>query len=281
MKRLSAWILGSLLMTAVAGHGVRAEEDGKSVHIEVAFMSVPKGGDQAYLDVERLWRKFQIARREAGVVKDWMVFRVERVHGPSTDYQYAVLNFYDSWAQLNAPRTGEIWSRFFDKLTAAEQQQVMQTDKVRDMLRVNLWSLEATALPWQWSEDQVKTGFTGNVGFMKSKAFGHLDLEKTVYQKLWAKAAAEGYVRDWHCWRQRYPSGKQAPYDLIAAVIQPEKKDRKPFPEGWWKEAVTELFPERAEKLMAETTAARDIPIRERWVPLMSTWLPSFASQSE
>jgi len=64
-------------------------------------------------------------------------------------------------------------------------------------------------------------------------------------------------------------------------VIQSEKKDRKPFPEGWWKEAVTELFPERAEKLMAETAAARDIPIRERWVPLMSTWLPSFASQSE
>ena len=75
MKRLSAWILGSLLMTAVAGHGVRAEENGKSVHIEVAFMSVPKGGDKAYLDVERIWRKFQIARREAGVVKDWMVFR--------------------------------------------------------------------------------------------------------------------------------------------------------------------------------------------------------------
>ena len=157
----------------------------------------------------------------------------------------------------------------------------MQTGKVRDMLRVNLWSLEATALPWQWSEDQVETGFTGNVGFMKSKAFGHLDLEKTVYQKLWAKAAAEGYVRDWHCWRQRYPRGKQAPFDLIAAVIQPEKKDRKPFPEGWWKEAVTELFPERAEKLMAETAAAGDIPIRERWVPLMSTWLPSFAPQSE
>ena len=31
---------------------------------------------------------------------------------------------------------------------------------------------------------------------MKSKAFGHLDLEKTVYQKLWALAAAENCDRE-------------------------------------------------------------------------------------
>ncbi|NLS98057.1 MAG: hypothetical protein GXX96_38475 [Planctomycetaceae bacterium] len=63
----------------------------------VEFMQVPEGGDELYLKVEELWRnKVHAVRQAAGLVNQWVLFKVERSEGPTTDYNYAVVHLFDS-----------------------------------------------------------------------------------------------------------------------------------------------------------------------------------------
>jgi len=252
-----------VVMAAVTFQLPSVRGEAETAFLEVTHMSVPEGGDEDYLAMERVYSKFHRARRDAGLIKGWVVWKVTRTHGPKSDYNYVVVTVYESWNHLNKGNidTRKIYESFSDK----EKALMAKTGKIRKMQRVQLWGLEASALPWKWDRRNENTSDTILLGFMKSKNFQHLDLEKNIYQKVWAKAVDEGYQVDWHLWRQRYPFGEKIPYDLIAAHFVPDSKNRKSMPDNWFQKTTKELFPDQADGLSEKTNAARDIPIVEEW----------------
>ncbi len=258
-------ISAAVVVTAVTFQLSSARGEAETAFLEVTHMSVPEGGGEEYLAMERVWSKFHRARRDAGLIKGWGVFKVKRTHGPKSDYNYGVVTVYESWDHLNKGGGYIDGDKISDSLSDKEKALMARTGKIRKMQRVQLWGLEASALPWKWGRERKNVSDTILFGFMKSKNFQHLNLEKNIYQKIWAKAVDEGYQVDWHLWRQRYPFGEKIPYDLIAAHFVPDSKNRKSMPDNWFQKTAKELFPDQADSLGEKTNAARDIPIVEEW----------------
>ena len=176
MKIIHRVISAAVVVTAVTFQLSSARGEAETAFLEVTHMSVPEGGGEEYLAMERVYSKFHQARRDAGLIKGWHVFKVKRTHGPKSDYNYVVVTVYESWNHLNKGNIDgrKIYNSFSDK----EKALMARTGKIRKMQRVQLWGLEASALPWKWGRDRKNVSDTILLGFMKSKNFQHLDLEK-------------------------------------------------------------------------------------------------------
>ena len=153
MKIIHRVISAAVVVTAVTFQLSSARGEGQTAFLEVTHMSVPEGGGEEYLAMERVWSKFHRARRDAGLIKGWGVFKVKRTHGPKSDYNYVVVTVYESWDHLNKVGNGNNGGGYIDRdkisdsLSDKEKALMARTGKIRKMQRVQLWGLEASALP--------------------------------------------------------------------------------------------------------------------------------------
>ena len=264
-------IISTLIATAVvllACSPSIAQETGKpTLYAEVQYMQVPAGGDDLYLQVEKAWKKIHSIRRDAGIVTQWVVCKVKRTEGPPGDYNYAVIHIFDSWDKLKKLYPSGLLEGKL-ALTDAEQQAINKTREARTMVRTQLWELDEVAVPSRMESADFDDTLV--LSLMKSKDLDrHVALEREVWKKIWAEAAAAGFRANWQLWICRYPGGHDKPIDEAAIHLFPKGEPNKALTREWWEQAVPRIFPDKSreelEKLFEETRQVRDIPITEEW----------------
>ena len=107
--------------------------------LQVAYMKVPVGGVQQYLELEKLWMKIHETRIADGTLKNWGVYGLRFPGGSGTKYDFAAVSGYESFGDLNK----------FDFPGAVSKANLgMEPDKVgemtmaaRDNVHAELWRL--------------------------------------------------------------------------------------------------------------------------------------------
>jgi hypothetical protein len=246
-----------------------SEESATSTYfLQVDYMQVPDGGDDLYVKVENLWKELHEVRRDLGIIRAWAMCRVKRTTGPEADYNYVTLHLFDSWAKIeNSFPWNEISAKLSEP-TEEENEILEKTSESRDIVDVQLWALEDTAMPSRWGKSTFDR--TIRLGFMKSKdPQRHRELETEIWKKAWAQAAKDGIRWDWQLWGRRFPGGSKHPFDLVAVHLFPQGEPGKTVPEDWWDKAALKVFPEKSreeiEQLFEPTADVRTIPIQEEW----------------
>ena len=168
------------------------EAEKPTLYAEVQYMQVPDGGDELYLKVENAWKKIHAIRKEAGIVDQWLVCKVNRTEGPPADYNYTVIHVFDSWDKLKKLYpSGLLQGKL--SLRDEEQEAINRTRESRKMVRTQLWELDEVAIPSRLGQTDIDKTLV--LSLMKSKDAGrHMALEREVWKKIWAQAAEDGFA---------------------------------------------------------------------------------------
>lgn len=77
-----------------------SQENYAAKYIQVDYMKVPEGGDQAYMDIEtQVWKKMHKVRQKAGKIDAWGMYSVRYPYGTKEPFNYTTANFMSSWKQ--------------------------------------------------------------------------------------------------------------------------------------------------------------------------------------
>jgi hypothetical protein len=107
--------------------------------LNVAFMKVPAGGESAYLEVEKLWKKMHEVRVKEGTLVSWGVYARMLPEGSDYPYNFATTNAYAHYKDLN----GLDFQGAFQKanLGMGINELAERTGKSRDLVRGEIWVL--------------------------------------------------------------------------------------------------------------------------------------------
>jgi hypothetical protein len=108
-------------------------------YLSVESMRVPMGGDAAYAEVERLWRKIHDVRIKDGTLSSWGL--LTRVFPAGSDYpfNYVTVNGYSRFKDVNGFDMESVVARAGLGLSVSELSD--KTAKARDLARAELWVL--------------------------------------------------------------------------------------------------------------------------------------------
>jgi len=265
-------VLAMVMLSVLCPTTVAQEAEKPTLYAEVQYMQVPEGGEDLYLQVEKAWSKIHAIRRDAGIVDQWLVCKVNRTDGPPSDYNHAVIHVFDSWDKLKKLYPSGLFEGKLS-LTDEEQEAINKTRESRKMVRTQLWELDEVAVPSRLGGTDFDP--TVVISFMKSKDAGrHMTLERDVWTRIWTQAVADGFRANWHLWVCRYPGGQDRPIDQAAVHLFPEGEPNKAITRQWWDESMPRIFPEKTreelDKLFEETRQIREIPITEQWQVILT-----------
>ena len=107
--------------------------------LNVAFMKVPPGGESAYVEVEKLWKKMHEVRVKEGTLVSWGVYARLLPEGSDYPYNFATTNAYARYKDLN----GLDFQAAFQKanLGMTVNELAERTGKSRDLVRGEIWVL--------------------------------------------------------------------------------------------------------------------------------------------
>lgn len=265
--RNCAMVLVAMAGTCLCQPTTAQEPEVPTLYVEVQFMKVPEGGDDLYLQVEKVWQKIHAMRRQAGIVQQSVLCKVNRTEGPEPKYNYAVIHVFDSWDKLENPYPASL---FEGELPFDEEERAIfdKTGSSRSMVTAELWKLADVADPAQLGSMDVDKTLV--VSYMKSKnANRHRELEADVWKKIWAQATKDGYRANWLLCTRRFPGGQGGEYNAIAVHLFPKGEPKKAVTAEWWSDALPKIFPDKSAEdvraLVQETGQVRDMPITEEW----------------
>ncbi len=231
----------------------------------IEYMQVPAEGEDLYFDVEKAWKKIHRARRDAGLINNWMLMKVSRPPEVQGDYNYVVVHLSSSLEKLRDGNTADLQLEF----SPEELEILAQTDTARECVRTDYWDLVSTA-----DKDRIgQPGFdpTMLIGRMQSKNEArHWELEKTVWSKLWKQQVADGHLWNWHLWRRRTGDG----FNFVTVHVRPEGQTTAPPSVGSdevLKKALPDMSREEFGRVLQETNQVRDMVGSEQWT--LIDWL--------
>ena len=105
----------------------------------IEYMKVPRGGDEAYVEVEKLWKKMHEVRIKEGTLADWGVYGRILPGGSDYPYDYATANGYNRYKDVVGLDFAGLVQRAAVGMSANELAE--RTGKVRDLVRSELWAL--------------------------------------------------------------------------------------------------------------------------------------------
>ena len=128
----TAFLLGTLVNT-----GFTQQSTASPVVVEVAYMKVDPTKDAEYLKMEHdIWRPMHQERIKQGHMRSWTVYGVRYPNGTKSEYDYAVVNTYNSLADVDRP-LADIASKIHPNIPIAEL--ARRTYAARDLVRGELW----------------------------------------------------------------------------------------------------------------------------------------------
>ncbi len=107
--------------------------------LSVEYMKVPSGGDAAYAEVEKLWKRIHEVRIKEGTLTSWGLYGRIMPGGSDYPYNYATTREYNHFKDLIGPDFSAVVQKAGLGMTANELGD--RTAKARDLVRGELWEL--------------------------------------------------------------------------------------------------------------------------------------------
>jgi hypothetical protein len=223
----------------------------------VDYMHIPEDqSEEAYIATEKLWQRLHQKAVDAGICRSWYLEKVEnggRAH-------YVTIRIYDSLEKVASPWSSEMMSGLYN---AEEEKTMNGTEKTRDLIRSELWQLEASALPDAGGD----TSSYVFVHFMKpkpGKGEEYYNAEKNTWAKIHNARIKAGEMRNWHFASRMFPNGTDSEYDFITINVYSSKEP------VWNSKTVETALGKEADKLR-NPAEIRTTVREEIWKPILAT----------
>ncbi|MEL6251720.1 MAG: hypothetical protein AAFR87_06905 [Bacteroidota bacterium] len=116
-------------------------QDEEPTFVVIDYMKVEPGNEEAYLVVEKVWKKIHAARVKAGQMEYWELSRLLSPYGTSLEYNYKTANIYKGNKKLADHFTGSM-SDLSDILTEEEIKILNTTNSVRDLVKEEVYVID-------------------------------------------------------------------------------------------------------------------------------------------
>lgn len=129
----------SVLMAAAFSTGGWVErQQAPPPVVSIHYMKAAPGGGAEYEGIEtEVWKPIHEARREAGALRDWVLYRVQYPQGTEAPYDYVTVNVYDSWADYDQQELDRWVAEVHPDRTLEEL--IAEADAARDYVRGEIW----------------------------------------------------------------------------------------------------------------------------------------------
>jgi len=135
----AAFLLGTTVNTGIA----RQQPQLDAPVVQIAFMKVAAGRGAEYLALERdLFRPIFQERVRQGISRSWTVYSVRFPAGSKREYDYAVVNTYNTLADVERS-SAEIAAKIHPNISSEEL--TRRTLAARDLVRGEVWYKVAEA----------------------------------------------------------------------------------------------------------------------------------------
>ena len=135
----AAFLLGTTVNTGIA----RQQTQPDATFVQVAFMKVAPGKSAEYLAMERdIFKPVFQERIKQGISRSWTVYSVRFPAGTKREYDYAVVNTYNSLADVDRSNV-DVAAKVHPNISADEL--TRRTLATRDLVRGELWYKVAEA----------------------------------------------------------------------------------------------------------------------------------------
>jgi hypothetical protein len=107
--------------------------------LNVQYMKVPIGGDAAYLEIEKLWKKMHDVRIKEGTLANWGVYGRILPGGSDYPYNYVTADGYSHYKDIFGLDFPTVLQKAALGMSANELGE--RTEKARDLVRGEVWEL--------------------------------------------------------------------------------------------------------------------------------------------
>lgn len=183
-----------------------------SLFVVVDYIKVKPENNAAYLNLEQdIWKPMHEERIRRGIIVGWYLYAVE-FSGTGDEYNYVVINLYDSADNLENPWESDIPGQVHPSRSIEEI--LKSTTDVRQTVKSELFSSIATA-----PEIPLETpAFYMEVNYMQvdpGKQSAYERLESEVWLPIHNSSIQSGQTTGWGLWKSLFPSGYGKEYQYL------------------------------------------------------------------
>jgi hypothetical protein len=252
----------SFLFTVIACLGFAI---GHAQFIVVNYMQVKPGGEAAYIELERNWKKVHEARQLAGNMMQWFLYTKE-FGGAADGYQFMTVNVYKSLADYFSEDWDAINKWLPDMNEKAWADFSVKTESIRTIaltqcFYVNAKTAAKGAKPHQFLVlDLMKTFPSKEGDYAKSE----MEIFKPVHEEMVKQKNKEG----WEFWQKQF--GSNAAFDFATANYYSSMAQ---FGTGDWEAIFKKVHPGKSIELVNNALRTRDM--KETIVWRLVDYLPA------
>jgi len=212
IKTLTISIIFNLILIAVFFPQKAIAQDAQTMYYTVQYMKVPLENDNSYIRLEtEVWKILHQARKDAGLLDGWYLFRVLSPNGTNTEYNYVTINAYSSIEKLAGHY--ESFGVDYTKLLNSDQISIaLETDQIRDLVKEEVWQLEDRV----FAENVEKMYRYQVVNSMRLKpgvsGTEYMEDEQTYWKPIHQARMAGGKMHGWGMYSLIMPGGTSASY---------------------------------------------------------------------
>jgi len=204
----------------------------------VDYMKVQKNKTADYLEIEKLWKAIHQKRLERGMIGGWYLCQVDNPAEESRDYQYLTVAVYDSFAKLEQPYGGDIFTAAYPNLDLSDFGK--KTQESRELIRSEVWTLEDAVMsekrPWDDS------GYI-TIDYMQpaaGKEGEYVQMERQIFHKLHQERINRELMNAWFFLGLRFPAGSDVPFHYLTVNACPSAETAGAWPDDLVKSVFTE-----------------------------------------
>lgn len=200
-------------------------QDVPTIYYTVQYMKVPIENDNEYIRLEtEVWKIIHQARKDAGVLDGWFLYRVISPAGTNTEYNYVTVNAYNSLEKL----AGHFESYGVDYTTILNSEQIsiaLRTDKIRSLVKEEVWQLKDRVFP-EKIEEMYRYQVVNSMSLMPGVTGNeYTELETTYWKPVHEARMNGGKLYGWGLYSLVMPGGANAPYTWGTVDFYSDFKD--------------------------------------------------------
>jgi hypothetical protein len=229
----------------------------------IDFNKVAPANINDYLALEgKIWKPVQQEHINQGGLKGWFVFRVWFA-GTGSDYNYVVMELYDSFAGMTFPYSDDIIARVHPGMNEAELMD--KTLKARDIVKAQ--SVERIAMQRPvMNEFPYKYATVYYFDVSPENADAYEKMEREVWLPVHQQRIQEGLCSGWDLLKTVIPNGTSVPFKYMSMewfkdfneIIAVDGFDPLPV--------IQKNFPEKpAQEVYIKSLALRTVYRKELW----------------